>query len=72
MTPEESLRFVLKMALRKSVRVVSGLRRHVNDRTEDVIVMKLLLELETAGWEIRQIPGRSVGFTFMPPLEDET
>ena len=52
------------MALRNSFRIVRGLRRHIDDRAEDVIVRKLLEELDTAGWQITKIPGRSAGFTF--------
>jgi len=35
-------RFVLKMRLRKALSAIKGLRRHITDADEDVIVLKLL------------------------------
>jgi hypothetical protein len=43
-------RFVLKMPLRKALGVIKGLRRHVSDADEDVIALKLLQELDAAGY----------------------
>jgi DNA-binding PadR family transcriptional regulator len=62
-------RFVLKMQLRKALGVIKGLRRHVSDQDEDVIVLKLLEELDVAGYEIIKKPG-SAGFTFETPGGD--
>jgi hypothetical protein len=55
-------RFVLKMQLRKALGATKGLRRHVSDADEDVIVLKLLQELDAAGYEIVEKPGKA-GFT---------
>jgi hypothetical protein len=57
-------RFVLKMQLRKALGVIKALRRHVGDADEDVIVLKLLQDLDVAGYEIVKKPGAAAGFTF--------
>ena len=62
-------RFVLKMKLRKALGVVKGLRRHINDANEDVIILKLVEELDVAGYEIVKKPGNA-GFTFETPGVD--
>jgi hypothetical protein len=62
-------RFVLKMQLRKTLGVIKGLRRHINDADEDIIVLKLLEELDVAGYEIVKKPGNA-GFTFETPGGD--
>jgi hypothetical protein len=41
-------RFVLKMQLRKALGVIKGLRRHISDADEDVVVLKLLEEVDVA------------------------
>jgi hypothetical protein len=46
--PDDNHSFVLKMALRRSLGLIKGLRRHVSDADEDGIVMKLLQELDVA------------------------
>jgi hypothetical protein len=61
--------FVLKMQLRKALSLIKGLRRHISDADEDVIVLKLLEELDVAGFEIVKKPG-SAGFTFDTPGGD--
>src|SRR5215471_6030232 len=60
--------FVLKMQVRKALGVIKGFRWHVSDADEDVIVDKLLEELDVVGYEIvkkrgnagrrRRLPGR--------------
>lgn len=40
--------FVLKMQLRKALGLIKGLRRHISDADEDVVVLKLLQELNVA------------------------
>ena len=55
MTRDERVRFILKMESRKPFGIVKGLRRHIDDRTEDVIVLKPLEELDISGREIRKI-----------------
>jgi hypothetical protein len=62
-------RFVLKMHLRKALSLIKGLRRHISDADEDVIVLKLLEELDVAGYEIVKKPGNA-GFTFETPGGD--
>ena len=52
-------RFVLKMQLRKALGVIKGLRRHVSDADEDVIVLKLLQELDAVGYGIVEKPGKA-------------
>jgi hypothetical protein len=42
--------------------VIKGLRQHVSDADQDVIVLKLLEELNVAGYEIVEKPGKA-GFT---------
>jgi hypothetical protein len=59
-------RFVLKTQLRKALGLIKGLRRHVSDADEDV---KLLEELDVAGWEIVKKPGNA-GFTSETPGGD--
>jgi hypothetical protein len=46
-------------ALRKALGVIKGLRRHVSDTDEDLIVSKLLEELDVAGYEIVKKPGNA-------------
>jgi hypothetical protein len=62
-------RCVLKMQLRKALGVIKGLRRHISDADEGVIVHKLLAELEVAGYEIVKKPGNA-GFRFETPGGD--
>ena len=62
-------RFVLKMQLRKALGLIKGLRRHISDVDEDVIVLKLLEKLDVAGYEIVKKPGNA-GFTFDTPGGD--
>jgi hypothetical protein len=64
-------RFVLKMQLRKALGVIKGLRRNVSDADEDVIVLKLLQELDAASYEIVKKPGAVAGFTFNTPDGDD-
>ena len=52
------------MALRKSLGVIKGLRRHVSDKDEDVIVHNCARRLDVAGYEIVKKPGAAAGFTF--------
>jgi hypothetical protein len=61
--------FVLKMALRKALRMTKGLRRQISDAEDDIIVLKLLEELDVAGYEIVKKPGNA-GFTFETPGGD--
>ena len=62
-------RFVLKMQLRKALGVIKGLRRHLDDADKDIIVLKLLEELDVAGYEIVKKPCNA-GFTFETPGGD--
>jgi len=61
--------FVLKMQLRKALSLIKGLRRHVSNTDEDVIVSKVLKEFDVAGYEIVKKPGNA-GFTFDTPGGD--
>ena len=61
--------FVLKMALRKSLGPIKGLRRQISNADEDVMVLRLLEELNVAGYEIVRKPGNA-GFTFETPGGD--
>jgi hypothetical protein len=49
---DAALRFVLKMALRNSLKLVKGLRRQIGDIDEDVIVGKILDELRMSSYDI--------------------
>ena len=62
-------RFVFKMKLREALFLIKGLRRHVSDADEDLIVLKLLEGLDVAGYEIVKKPGNA-GFTFETPGGD--
>ena len=44
--------FVLKMALRNALKLIPGLCKQLNDTDEDIVVLKLLRELDTGGYEI--------------------
>jgi hypothetical protein len=59
--------FILKMALRKALKLVRGLRKQVNDIDQDVMTTAIIADLELSGHKIVQEPGRSAGFTFEPP-----
>jgi hypothetical protein len=48
-----ALHFVHKMALRNAVKLVRGFRKQIGHLDEDVIVGKLLDELQTSSFEIR-------------------
>lgn len=61
--------FVLKMALRKALRTIKGPRRQISDAEDDIIVLKLLEELDVAGYEIVKKPGNA-GFAFETPGGD--
>ena len=63
---DAALRFVLKMALRKSLKLVKGLRKQISDIEEDVIVGKLLDELRMSSYEIVRKPG-TTGRVVDPP-----
>lgn len=54
--------FVLKMALRGVLKLIPGLRR-LGDKDENAIVLKVLRELDVAGYEIVKKPG-GADFTF--------
>jgi hypothetical protein len=54
---DTALRFVLKMALRNSPKLVKGLRKQISDIEEDVMVGKLLEELRMSSYEIVTKPG---------------
>jgi hypothetical protein len=62
-------RFVLKMQLRKALGLIKGLHQHISGADEDLIVLKLLEELDAAGYEIVKKPGNA-GFTFETPGGD--
>jgi hypothetical protein len=47
-----AVRFVFKMALRNSLKLVKGLRRQIGDIDEDVIVGKILDELRMSSYDI--------------------
>jgi cytochrome c5 len=51
------------MQLRKALGLIKGLRRHVSDADEDVIVLKLLAELDVAGYEIVKNAGAAANFS---------
>jgi hypothetical protein len=57
------------MALRKALRMKKGVRRQISDAEADIIVLKLLDELNVAGYEIVKKPG-DAGFTFETPGGD--
>jgi len=54
---DDALRLVLKMALRNAVKLVKGLRTQIGAIDEDVMVTKLIRELEVSGYEIVKRPG---------------
>jgi hypothetical protein len=67
-TREESVLFLVKMALRRALKVVRGLRRLISDTDEGIMAKKLVDDLRVSGWEIRQRPDAPrAGFTFEPP-----
>lgn len=45
------LKFGLKMALRKALKLIRGLRKQINDLDENVMVRKILEDLEISGWK---------------------
>ncbi len=59
--------FILKMALRKALKLIRGLRRQVTDIDESIMTKKIIDELDNSGWETTQKPGSSAGFTFETP-----
>jgi hypothetical protein len=59
MPQEDSIRFLLKMALRKALKLIRRLRKQVSDIDEDIMAKKMLDELDISGWEIRKKPGGS-------------
>jgi hypothetical protein len=59
--------FVLKMALRKALKLISGLRRQVTDIDESIMTKKIVEELEISGWEITRKPGRNAGLRLISP-----
>jgi hypothetical protein len=61
--------FVLKMALRNALKPIPGLRKQLSDKDEDVVVLKLLRELEVSGYEVVKKPGNA-DFTFETPGGD--
>ena len=56
---DDALRYVLKMALRNAVKLVKGLRKQIGAIDEDVMVAKLIRELEVSGYEIAKRPGNA-------------
>ncbi|HEY6258204.1 MAG TPA: hypothetical protein VIY51_20675 [Xanthobacteraceae bacterium] len=66
-TTDPAVRFVVKMALRRSLKLIKGLRRQLTDIDENIMVDKLLSELDTSGWQIVRQLGRSAGFTVEKP-----
>jgi hypothetical protein len=67
-SPEDSVLFLVKMALRRAFKLVLGLRRQISDTDEDIMAKKLVDDLDVSGWEIRKRPDApSAGFTFKPP-----
>lgn len=66
--PEETLHFIVQMALRRALKLVRGLRKQITDLDERIMTTKLIRELHVSGWEIRKRPDApSAGFTFEPP-----
>jgi hypothetical protein len=72
MPQEDSIRFLLKMALRKALKLIRSLRKQVSDIDEDIMANKMLDELDISGWEIRKKPSGHAGFTFEPPEGPDT
>ena len=56
-------------ALAERAGPIKGLRRHISDADEDVIVLKLIEQLDIAGYEIVKKQGNA-GFTFETPGGD--
>ena len=59
--------FIVKMALRNALKLIPG--KKTSDKDEDIVVLKLLRELDVSGYEIVKKPG-SAGFTFDTPGGD--
>jgi hypothetical protein len=57
------------MALRGVLRLIPGLRKQLGDKDEDAVVLKVLCELDVAGYEIVKKPG-GADFTFETPGGD--
>jgi hypothetical protein len=55
--------FIVKMALRNALKLIPGLSKKNRDKDEDIVVLKLLRELDVMGYEIVKKPGNA-GFTF--------
>jgi hypothetical protein len=53
-------RFVLKMQLRKALGLIKGLRPHINDADEDIIVLKLARGARRCGLRDREEAGQSL------------
>jgi hypothetical protein len=64
---DQSHSFVVKMALRNALGLIPG--KKISDKHEDIVVLKLLRELDLMGYEIVKKPGNA-GFTFDTPGGD--
>jgi hypothetical protein len=51
------------MALCNALKLIPGLSKKISDKDEDIVVLKLLRELDVMGYEIVKEPGNA-GFTF--------
>ena len=58
--------FIVKMALRNALKLIPGLSKKISDKDEDIVVLKLLRELNVSGNEIVKKPGNA-GFAFDTP-----
>jgi hypothetical protein len=65
----DDLRFVVKVALRRSLAQVRGLNQQINEIEEDVIALTFLEQIDVAGYEILRKPGH-VDLTFETPGGD--
>jgi hypothetical protein len=63
---DQSLRFVIKMALRNALKLIRGLRKQISDSDEDVMTIKLIKEIEMSNYEIVKKAG-APGHTFEAP-----
>ncbi len=61
-----ALHFVLKLALRNALKMVTGMRKQISDIEEDVIVAKLIDELRMSSYQFTKKPSET-GHTFDPP-----
>ena len=68
--PPEPLIFSIQVALRRALKMVSGLRRQISERDERLVAIKLITEINLAHDIVRK--SVAVGHTTSPENGSET